>query len=375
MAVAIKMPDLGTTVDHVKLVKWLKQEGEFVQYGEPLCEVETDKAAAELESIAEGFLLRQVVPPDTEVSQGDIIAYVGQQGEAIVEPQSPPPIKEKEHETHKAVRQATGPKASMLIKNLARQLGVDLNTVTPTGPDGRITRQDLLRARESAGVEPEQAEQIALSRNQLAVARQVSRSHREIPAINLTGQFEISSANELRRRILDQTGEKITFDTIFIFAVSRIMKDFPYFQSRLAAEKVVRSPSVNIGCAIDLDEGLFTPVIKDVANKDLPAIERELQQLIEKVRNRSISPDEMTGATLTVSNLGMYPVRSFNMIIPPGQVAALAIGTIQETPVIKDGQAISVPVVSVTLSVDHRLINGRQAGQFLAQLKEFVENL
>lgn len=370
MATEIKIPDLGTTVDQIKLIAWLKQEGEPVKRGEPLCEVETDKAVMELESVAEGVLLRQVVPADTEVEQGTIIAYIGSPGEPIPEPQSNRPAEQKEPQSKSRPQAPAVPRVSPMIRNLAKNLGVDLHQVRGTGPGGTIIREDILRVTEAPC-----AKKIPMSDNQLAIARRVLQSHREVPAIHLTARIEMSAAMKLRQRMQEKSGQKITYDAVFIFAVSRIIKDFPHFQSHVDGEKIVPSHAVDIGCAVSFDEELYTPIIKDVESKSLAEINAEIQTLVEKVKSGTLSLAEMTGGSMTISNLGMYPVQSFNAIVPPQQSAALSVGATEQVPVIQKGALASKPMVSVTLSVDHRLINGREAAQFLARLKEFIEKL
>lgn len=370
MATEIRIPDLGTTVDQIKLIAWLKQEGTPVKRGEPLCEVETDKAVMELESVAEGVLLRQAVPADTEVEQGTIIAYIGSPGEPIPEPQSSRPVEQKEPQGKSRPQAPAVPRVSPMIRNLAKNLGVDLYQVRGTGPGGTIIREDVLRA----ASKPAEGE-ISFSDNQLAIARRVLQSHREIPAINLAARIEMSSAMKLRQRVQEKSGQKVTYDAVFIFAVSRIIKDFPHFQSHVDGEKIAISDAVDIGCTVGFNEELYTPIIKDAESKSLAEINAEIQTLVEKGKSGTLSLTEMTGGAMTISNLGMYPVQSFNVIIPPQQSAALAVGAIEQVPVVQEAALTSKPVVWVTLSVDHRLINGREAAQFLARLKEFIEKL
>jgi len=359
MATAIKMPDLGTAVDHVRLVSWLKKEGEHVKRGEPLCEVETDKAASELESVAEGVLLKQLVRADTEIDQGTIIAYIGELGEAIPDlTEAAPPGNQSKAEPKPAPEPAHDARVPIIIMNLARSLSVDVSKITGTGAGGRITREDVMAAKESSGLTPG----TVLSRNQSAVARRVSASQREVPPIHLVARIGMAGVIKARR-----DNEKAPFDVFFIFALSRIVKDFPNFLSRLNGETVVRSASVNIACAVDLDNELFTPVIKDADKKTLGEIGREFNMLADKAGQGDLTLEDMQDGCLTISNLGMYPVEFFTVVIPPGQSAGLAIGAINRN--------APEPFCHVTLSVDHRLINGREAARFLKRLKEFMEAL
>lgn len=388
MATEIRIPDIGTTVDHVTLVRWLKNEGEPVKRGEPLCEVETDKAVSELESIAEGILLKQVLPEDTEVEQGTIIAYVGREGESVPDAlQTGDERRQTTDQKPQVGREKETARISQLIRNLAKKEGVDLEHVTGTGPGGRITREDVVRASVSVQRILRIVEGKPLSSNQATVARRVSQSQREIPAINLTSRFEMTAVLQARRRLSegsfgqeksnpkDPSDSKVRFDTFFISAVSRVMKEFPHFRSKFEEGKVIESVDCNAGIAISVGEELYTPVIKNADAKSVSEIDLAVQQLVKKAEKGCFAPEDMTGGTITISNLGMYPVCSFCAVIPPGQVAILSVGAIEETALVRGGKVKIIPAAMITLSVDHRLINGREAAQFLARLKEEVEKL
>jgi len=372
MATAIKVPDIGTTVDHVKLVKWLKQEGDGVKRGEPLCEVETDKAVSELESIAEGTVLKIVVEEDAEVEQGTVIAYVGKAGET-----APQESGDRDQESEEAAEHPTPniqhptSKAAIppMIRNLAKKEGVDLDKVTGTGPEGRITREDVLKARTQTS-----AEGTPLFSNQAVVAKRVARSQQEIPPIHLTAGLDMSRVIAERER-LKAAGTKVSFDAFFLLATAAVMKTFPHFRSRLEGDRVADSDDVVIGIAVSEGHDLYTPVIRGADGMSLEDLESAIRRLQEKARRSALSKEDLEGGTLTVSNLGMYPVQSFSAIIPPDQVAILSIGMTEATPVARAGKVEIVPMAMVTLSVNHRLINGREGAEFLAALKANVESV
>lgn len=386
MATAIKIPDLGTNVDHVKIVRWLKQPGDAVKRGDPLCEVETDKATSELESIAEGTLLKHAVPEGTDVEQGTVIAYVGAAGE------TPPAADQARIAASSGA--AAGPaaiaasptpggniQASPMIRNLAKKLGVDLSRVRGTGPGGRILREDLLKAEEGAPPVGKKAPAAppgaggSLSSHQAMISRRVTQSHREIPPINLTCRIDLSAVKEFRRRMEEENMRKVSFDAFFVFAVARAVKEFPHFRSCLKGEQLTVTDAIDVGVAISAGEELYTPVVRRADSKPVLEIDTEIQQFAERAGKHQIPPADMAGAVLTISNLGMYPVHSFAAVIPPEQSAALAIGCTEETPVVRDGSVKIAPITIITLSVDHRLINGREAGQFLAKLKSILEKI
>ncbi|MBU4211277.1 MAG: 2-oxo acid dehydrogenase subunit E2 [Verrucomicrobia bacterium] len=386
MATVIRMPDFGTTVEQVKLIRWLKNMGATVKRGDVLCEVETDKAVSELESVAEGILLKHVVPEGADVEKGTIIAYVGTPGESLPLTDQPAPVV--------APTQAAIPppavvvpslspsgstQAAPMIRNLAKSLGVDLQRVTGTGPGGRILREDVHKAKQaiaSAGAAvhpPLPSVGTSLSAHQMVIARRVVQSHREIPPINLTCQMDMSAVIAYRRRSERENMRKLSFDAFFVFAAARTMVAAPRFRSFLRGETVMLYDAIDVGVAISIGDDLFTPVIRRADTKSILEIDTEVQQAIDRVKRRLVQPADMAGAGMTISNLGMYPVRSFAAVIPPDQSAVLAIGSTEETPVVRNGNVKIVPLALITLSVDHRLINGREAGQFLAQLKERVE--
>jgi len=383
MPTPITVPDIGTTVDHVKLVKWLKQEGDPVKRGEPLCEVETDKAVNELECIAEGVVLKRLFEENAEIEQGTVIAYVGKPGEAVPQesgvggqepgektehPTTCPPkplAKDGSNIQHPASKVAVAP----LIRNLAKKEGVDLATVTGTGPGGRITRDDVLNAKSAAPLEG-----YPLSANQQVVAKRVARSQQEIPPIHLTGRIDMSAVITERER-LKAAGSKISFDAFFLRAVAEIMADFPHFRSRLEGQVVVESDEVVPGIAVSEGCELYTPVIRGLDRMSLKEVEAAIRDLLEKAKQNAFTQEDLKGCTLTVSNLGMYPVQSFSAIIPPDQVAILSVGATEPTPVVRDGAVTVAPMATVTLSVNHRLINGREGAEFLAALKQEMENL
>lgn len=369
MAVKITIPDIGTTVDHVTLVNWLKNEGDPVKRGDGICEVETDKAVSELESIAEGILLKQVVPAGSEIEQGTIVAYVGRAGEPVPLPDMDQPVTRQESRSVAPPAGTARPKASLVIRNLAKNQGVDLVGMVGTGPGGQITREDVLRAREDSSMAGEK-----LSANQSIVARRVLQSHRDIPPISLSCPIEMTALLQLRRRLQGE-GRKASFDAFFVHAVSMAMKEFSLFRCRIDKGRIVESDGVHVGIALDVGEELFVPVIRNADALSIGEIEAAIQRLAEKAGKGSFTTADLAGATVTISNLGMYPVHSFQAIIPPDQAAILSIGSTRDTPVARNGKVMVIPIAMVTLSVDHRLINGRKAGEFAARVKEIIETL
>jgi pyruvate dehydrogenase E2 component (dihydrolipoamide acetyltransferase) len=371
MATPVKMPDLGTTVEVVTLVAWLKQEGEPVQRGEPLCEVETDKATDQLESVAAGVLLRQVVPARSEVQSGTIIAYIGSPGETIPD-ESPSPSQEFIMPQVAATAE-TQRKVPPVIRNLAKREGVDLDAVIGTGPAGQITRDDVLRTKQAGG--PAGKSGIPYSKEQLLVARRVARSNREIPTVDLMASIDMSAVVEVRRRFQAERSRKIAFDSVFVFAVARALEKFPSFVAHADDDLLHKHETIDVCVAISHERKLYLPAVRNANRLTIEEIQAEIERLVEKARSGHLGSRDLAGGCFTVSNLGMYPIDSFQMIIPPEQIAALAIGAIQQRPVVKDGQIVVRPMCTVALSVDHRPINGVEAAEFLKDVKETLEQL
>jgi len=386
MATRVIIPHFGTSVDQVTLIRWLKEVGEPIRRGEGLCEIETDKAVSELESFAEGVLLKRIVEAGADVQIGSVIAYIGQPGEEAPtgeneveksESHSPqvPQEKEKEVEEKPMPRERHEIKASPKVRRLAKDSGVDLSRVEPTGRDGRITEDDVRALSEGpGGLEDIAVTEKVLSENQRAVIRRITRSHNEIVPLNLVAQIKMERAIAKRQKLQENSNRKISFDAIFVHAVSRVMREFPDFRCYFSQDKIFSLDQVNVGLAISTDDALYIPVVQNADGKSLQEIDGEIKAFVEKARESGLTPHEISGATFTISNLGMFPVEIFNVIIPPGQSGALAIGCIRSVPVVQDDHTLSAePVVKVLLSVDHRLINGRIAGKFLNRLIQIIE--
>lgn len=364
MSVAIKIPDIGTTVSTVTLAKWLRKEGDMVNRGDMLCEIETDKAVSELESIAEGTILKILVSDGTVLEQGTVIAYVGKKGEPVPDINAETALIKETNSSESFGSHSDKLNVPPLIRNLAKTHGVDIKSVTGTGPGGRITKEDVMRATEKV-----------LSSNQAVIARQVLQSQREIPPIHMECKINMSGILNKRREILEKTGFKISFDAFIIHTIAKIIKQFPHFRSKIRNERIVESDNINIGIAISCDSELYVPVIHHADNKVFNEINHDILQYLEKSKEGRFNQEELSGATFSISNLGMFPVLSFQAIIPPDQAAILSIGAIEETPLVKSNQVIIAPIAIFTLSVDHRLINGREAAEFLSSMKTEIEKI
>ena len=374
MAVAIRVPDLGTTVDEMRLVAWLVAEGEPVKRGDMLAEIETDKATSELESVAEGVLLKQVVPDDSTVTKGDILAYVGKPGESIPEQETPPQAVAPEKLSAPAPAPcANVPRVSLLVRNLAQKLGVALSPVQGTGRGGMITREDVQRAAGAIPVTAELAAGEMLPRSQAAVARTVLKSVQTIPHLRVTASIDMTAARQLREKA-KSAGEKLSYDAIFLKALAGATQAVPLVAAKVESDRIVRPQGVHIAIAIGRGNDLLLPVVRDVDKKGPATVQRDVGDFAERGDRGEIKPEEMLGGCMTLSNLGMYPIESFDAIIFPEHSAILAVGAVQKKPVVVKDRVEIRHIALATLSVDHRLINGRAAAEFLSKVKEIIES-
>ena len=335
MAVAIRMPDFGTAVTEVRILKWLVEEGQAVTRGALLAEVETDKAASDLECVAEGVLLKVCVPAGGAAEAGQVIAYVGQAGEAVPE-EKPPEEKAPE-----------APRVSPVVANLAAKQGVDLSRVKGTGAGGMITREDVMRASR----EPQRDKQAA-------VAAAVTKSNAEIPHLRVAVSIDMSAVQQLR------AAGNVSYDAIFLKAMAGAAKAVPFAGAPRAT---------NIALAVTSGDDLLLPVIRDVDGKDLHALQGEIETLVARARQGALRLEETTGAQMALSNLGMYPVDWFEAIVFPGHSAILALGAVAPRPVVHEGRVEVRPMVTAVLAADHRTVNGRAAATYMTKLKEIIE--
>ena len=380
MAKLIRMPDLGTTVDALKLVAWLVAPGARVERGRPLAEVETDKAVSELESVATGTLLRTLAEPGTTVDQGAVIAVVGEPGEdvdSLLRDAVGPAATNTAKATHSADRAAaSGPRVSPIVRNLARKMGVDLETVNGTGPGGTITRQDLQAAgAKAADPPPSDAETVvALTRNQQVVAERMSHSQQTVPHFDLTCTVDMSAVEVAQSQHQIATGTSLLPDAFIVKAATLALRRFDRLTCRFENGALVRPARVGVSLAIDVHDELFVPTFVDADQLSLAELSTRITALVKRLLSGKLPPVDVAPACLTVSNLGASAVEQFRALINPPQAAILAVGRTQPMPAVVAGQVALRPLARMTLSVDHRVANGRYAAKYLGRLKRLLES-
>ncbi|MGI6705852.1 MAG: dihydrolipoamide acetyltransferase family protein [Clostridia bacterium] len=390
MLIEIRMPNLGTTNDEVKIIQWFKQEGEEVKRGEPLLEVETDKATMEVESFATGYLKKIVAHPDDEVASGEIIAYIGDQGDICNIPdktgtESCASI-DKRREVSFPTTSGKEIRVSPMVRKLAESMGVDLAGIRGTGPNGLILREDVLKAHEAAQetgktmpleekeMVPVQSDGIIpFTRVGKVVAGNMTKSKTTIPHVYFRIDVDAAAMMALR----SASGKKISYNAMLLHSVADTLKDFPYLICRYSEEGRILAKQINIGFAASKGDDLYVPVVKNIGRGglDIRGVEAEIQRLTDAVRNGALKQEDLSGGVFTVTNLGTYGLSSFTAVINPLEVAILAVGAIQDRVVAVNGGIHIRPMMTLTLSVDHRVVNGVYAASFMEALKEKLETL
>jgi pyruvate dehydrogenase E2 component (dihydrolipoamide acetyltransferase) len=388
MATTIVMPQLAETMEKATIVQWLKQVGDEVAEGEAIIEITTDKVDVEVESPASGVLLKIMADAGDEVPIEEPVAILGEAGEAVGDAdvavsRTAPQAPEAKAEVEPTPEPPKGRIfASPRAKRLAREAGVDLAAVTGTGPRGRIVSQDVRKYIQEGKREPEvkpvvktevpAGEIIKLSGIQKTVAERLTMSYRTAPHIDILMDVNCEKMISLRA-LLSSQGLKVSYNDILAKYTSVVLKEFPRFNSVYAEDGVHLMRDINIGIAVAVGDELIVPVVKNADKKDIAVIASDSARIIDAARNKKLSLEDVSGGTLTITNLGMFGVRSFKAIINPPQVAILAVGTIEPRAVVVPGQIIAQQMTTLTLSIDHRVVNGAQGGVFLARLKELIE--
>lgn len=395
----ITMPKLSDTMEEGTLLKWFKREGDYVQQGEALFEVETDKAVMEVESFVSGVLSHILVQEGEKVTVGTPIAIVGEELGKIV-PQEEPLVKtvEKGEEVKKKTFREikTAPKlkvvpttplaASPAARSFAQQRGIDITQVEGTGDGGMITLKDVRDFREHKAVkegtlplsqrEVLPTEEITdLSKMRKAVATTVSYSKQHIPHFYVSYEIDMTKVIiQLEdRNQKKEKNEKITINDVIIRAVATTLKNYPYLNAIYPEQGLILKKEVNMGIVIGLSEGLIIPILKNCDRLTLEEISKGVRNLREKAESGKFSSDDFTDGTFTISNLGMLGVTDFAAIIYPPQTAILAVSAVKDTPVIKGGSVVPTKLMKVTLSLDHRVVDGINAANFLRDVKKYLE--
>ena len=429
MAETISMPKLGFDMAEGTLVRWVKNEGENVNKGDVLAEIETDKATVEVESSASGVVRKLLVEEGSVVPVGDPIAVVGSADEKIeevptkvTEPKAEKKTDEKggeELKTEPEERsekkeekpapqpqpaaapapsgQAAAPvqegpvKASPLAKKIARDNKVDLSRLQGTGPGGRVVRKDVEAAlaggtadRRPKTTAPStvsrppsgEDETIQLTKLRQAIARRMVESTTSVPHFYVTHEYKMDALMALRKQINEYLpeNEKLSVNDFIIKAVALTLREFPNLNSSYAGDKVIRHGAVNVGVAVAVEGGLLTVVSRDTDQQSLRVLSADVKRMVAGAREGKVRPNDIEGSTFSISNMGMFDVENFAAIINPPEAGIIAVGSARQVPVVENNEIKIGWRMKATISVDHRVSDGAEAARFMQKLAEFLEN-
>ena len=382
MATEFLLPDIGDGLTEAEVVRWLVDEGAKVARDEPLVEVETDKAVVVIPSPVEGTVLRHGAASGETMAVGAVLAVIGSPEEAPSIPSGS--SASREGSAHRVTAVAKGPpsqeatgavQALPVVRRLARQHRVDLRKVRGSGPGGRITRQDVLTAAGAAGpvADPppetvpttQGVQRRPLTRLQKTIAANMSQSWSEIPHVTTFDQVDVTQLVEARRALSESHGADVSFDALVIGAAIPALGRHPEFNATLEGDYLLVHAGCHIGVAINASDGLLVGVLRDAGQMSILEIDEGTRRLAERGRSRSLAVEELTGQTFTVTNIGALGGGFGTPIIPPGNTAILGVGRIADAPVAEDGRVVVRPVMPLSLSFDHRVIDGALSRRFM----------
>ncbi|MGE3954455.1 MAG: pyruvate dehydrogenase complex dihydrolipoamide acetyltransferase [Parachlamydiales bacterium] len=418
MVTPFTMPKLSPTMEEGQIVRWLKKEGEFVEAGEALLEIATDKATVEHNAIDEGYL-RKILIPDGQTAAVNVpIALFTETKEENIEsyqpekPAAPKIEEEKKEEVAPPPPKKTGALAaptfapepplsdyrflgeppmrervlaSPAAKKIAKEMGLDITTVKGSGPNGRVMKKDLERAQKAGPVAfgrhvaPKEApgsyEEETLTPMRKTVGQRLQQSKMSIPHFYVTQEIDASAMVTLHEQ-LKATGVKVSYNDLIVRATALTLREVPQFNTGYNSEKdtIIHFKTIDISIAVSLGHGLITPILRHADYKNLGQISTEIRSLAKRAREGKLKPEEYKGGSFTISNLGMYGVTDFVAVINPPQSGILAVSGIRDVPVVKNGQVVPGKVMQLTLAADHRVVDGVDGAIFLQKLKEFLEN-
>lgn len=400
MATKMLMPKLSDTMEEGVILHWRKKEGETIKQGDIIADIQSDKADMEQEAYDSGVILKLFAKEGEGVKVGAPLVIIGKAGEDIsallVEEKAPEPPKKVEPDSAPVeTPNATGPaqavassgpsngdsrvKASPLAKKIAQEKNIDLSMVSGSGPQGRIVKADVESVIGTASLPkralaPLQRKEIPLTMMRKTIAKRLVESKSTVPHFYLTVEMNMKRAIDFRTSLNEATGTKVSYNDIVIRAAALALREVPKANASFAGDKIIQHGRVDISVAVSVDDGLITPVVRNADMKSLSDINSEVKELAAKARTGKLKPDEFANGTFTVSNLGMYDVENFAAIINPPEGAILAVGAIIEKPVIENGQVVVGHTMKVTLSCDHRVVDGALGAVYLQSFKRMMEH-
>ncbi len=422
MPINLEMPKLSDTMTEGTVVRWLKKEGDQIEIGDEVAEIETDKATMAMEAFDEGILAKILIPEGGKAPIGSVLAIITAEGESLdaaeatpapaaAEPAAAPAASPSPSASSPApaaaapaAPAATPPtageriKSSPLARKIAADQGVDLAGVTGSGPGGRIVKADVVAASQAGTAAPATGkpaspapapaaiaptmgagdQRVELSSMRRIIAERLLTSKTTIPHFYLHLEVDAAPLMAIRKQVNAQAevthGNKYTVNDFILKSVINALQAVPAANASFNGDHIVQFEQIGIAVAVAIDDGLVTPVVKNAAAKSLLQISKEVKDLAARARDKKLKPDEFDGGTITVSNLGAYGIESFDAIINPPQAAILSVGAIMEKPVVVEGQLTIGLRMNLGLSCDHRVVDGAVGAQLLGQIKKLLEN-
>ncbi len=411
MPIAIQLPALSPTMAEGRITKWLKKEGDKVNSGDGIAECETDKSNLEIEATDGGTLLKIVVPAGATAPVGGVIGWIGKPGEAIPETPSPAPaaapaaaaapvvvapkpapapaalVPAKPKAAAAPAPVATGERlrVSPLARKMAETQGIDLASVPGTGPNGRIVKRDVEQVlsappaakattifRSAPGVRLP-PDTLPVTSMRKVIAQRLTEVKPGVPHFYLTIDVEMDQALKIRDEAKAQD-LKISVNDVIVKATAMAVRKFPRINQVFAGDHILQLKTVDVGIAVAIEDGLITPIVKDADQKGLAEIALEIRELAERAKKKALKPEEYTGGSITVSNLGMFGIDTFIAVLNPPQAAILAVGRVEPKVVVRNEQMVIRQMMLITLSGDHRVIDGAVGAQYLQELRTFLEH-
>jgi len=389
MVTKVIMPQMGLTMEEGKIVEWLKKEGDLIEKGEPLFQIETDKVTLEVESPGSGILRKILVREEETVPITTVIGYIAEAGEPLPEAEvpaekvAPVEVEVKAEAKQQAPAKPTTPgvavgervKASPVAKKLAEEHKIDLSRIKGSGPGGRITKEDVEAV--IAAALPAEGKLQEMSSMQKIIADRTAKSKVSAPHFYVSVEVDMGKAlslqESLKPKVQAETGQKLSLTEILVKAVALALKEYPRANVTLEGEKIKFQSEINVGVVVALEEGLLIPVIRRADTKSLSQITQENKELGAKARSGQLKPEDYGGGSISISNMGMFGVDHFAAIINQPEAAMLAVGRVIEKPIAINGMIAVRPMMSITMSCDHRLLYGTHAAQYLGKLKTILE--
>lgn len=381
MAYVFELPDIGEGLTEADIVRWHVPVGDPVAMDQVLVEVETAKAVVEIPSPAAGTLLHHGAGEGTTLTVGAVLAVIGEPGESwrghdASTDRPGTSAGTRQQARRRPARGGRGPQALPVVRRLAREHGVDLGSVTGTGPGGRVTRDDVMTAVAArTGPAPETAddERVRLSMLRRTIAEHMTSSWRQIPHVTIFQDVDATRLLAARRALAGRHERQIPMEALVVKALAPVLRRFREFNATLDGDELILHGSLNVGIAVDTADGLLVPTIPNVAEAGLLSLAEAVSDLGTRGKARTLAAHELSGATFTVSNFGALGGGRGTPIIPTGTTAILAVGRAEDTPVVRNGRVSIAPVMPLSLAFDHRVIDGGLGQRFVAMLVENLE--